>query len=293
MEFHGLFTALITPFNLDGSVDEKSFEKCIEFQIKNGVDGIVVLGTTGESPTISVKEYDELVKTCVKIVNGRTKVIAGTGSNCTQEALDRSIYAQKVGVDALLQVSPYYNKPTQKGLYEHFKVVADSVNIPIILYNIKGRCGVNLETETLLRLSEHPNIVSVKEASGDLNQMKEVIERVPKDFTVLSGDDGVALELCRMGGHGVVSVLSNILPKEMKQLITFCECKDWEKAKVLHDKMADLFSDCFIETNPQPIKTLMAMEGFCKEIFRLPMVTMEEVNRGKLLKTWGKFNDKK
>ncbi|MCK5461181.1 4-hydroxy-tetrahydrodipicolinate synthase [Candidatus Gracilibacteria bacterium] len=289
MEYRGLYTAIITPFKMDGSFDESVFKKLIEYQIKSGVDGIVVLGTTGESPTISTQEHNKIISIAVKLAKGRTKIIAGTGSNCTVEAINHSVHAEKAGADGLLQVSPYYNKPTQKGLYEHFMAVADSVNIPIILYNIQGRCGVNIETPTLLRLARHPNIFAVKEASGNLDQMKEVIESVPSDFTVLSGDDGLCFDLCKLGGVGVVSVLSNLLPKEMKSLVQTCEEGNWEEAKVQHEKLSTLFSACFIETNPQPIKTLMAKEGFCEEVFRLPMTIMERENKDNLLNIWSDF----
>lgn len=284
--YTGLYTAIITPFRADGSFDESAFETIIEQQILAGVDGIVVLGTTGESPTVTTEEHDQIIAFAVKVINRRTKVIAGTGSNSTAEAIHHSLAAQKVGVDALLQVNPYYNKPTQKGLYEHFKAVADAVKIPIILYNIEGRTGVNLETPTLLRLAEHPNIVAVKEASGNLDQMKEVIENVPNDFMVLVGDDALCLDICKLGGHGVISVASNIIPVEMKSFVDDCLVQDWEAAEAFQAKYAEFFDTCFIETNPQPIKTLMAEAGLCEEIFRLPMVTMEAENKVELLKVF-------
>lgn len=281
--FTGLYTAIITPFRKNGDFDEAAFSRIIEQQISGGVDGIVVLGTTGESPTVTPEEHDMITKLAVNLVNKRVKVIAGAGSNSTQEAIDRSLHAQNVGVDGLLQVNPYYNKPSQEGLYQHFQAIAQSVEIPIILYNIAGRTGVNLETETLLRLVDHPNIVSVKEASGDMKQIKEVINSVPEDFTVLSGDDGLTLDLMKSGGHGVISVLSNVLPTQMQELVTAAREKDWDKAEKSHQNLSDLFNHCFIETNPQPIKTLMAHEGLCEEVFRLPMVNMEEGNKAIVL----------
>ncbi len=287
--FTGLYTAVITPFNKDKSFDKESFKKILDDQIENGVDGIVVLGTTGESPTVSTEEHDEIIKFAVEYIDKRTTVIAGTGSNCTTEAIAHSLSAQKSGVDGLLQVNPYYNKPTQKGLYQHFKTIADNVNIPIMLYNIEGRTGVNLETQTLLKLAEHPNIVAVKEASGNLKQMKEVIDKTPKDFAILVGDDGLMLEFGKLGGDGLVSVASNRIPAEMKKFVDDCLAGNWEKAENFHNKYQEFFSACFIETNPQPIKTLMAEAGFCKEIFRLPMVAMEKENKGKLMEIFEKI----
>ncbi len=287
--FHGLYTAIITPFLDNGDFDENSFTKICEQQIKAGVDGIVVLGTTGESPTISHAEHEMIMQKAFDIIGGRTKLIAGAGSNCTREAIDLSKIAQRIGYDGILSVNPYYNKPTQEGMYQHFLAIADSINIGIILYNIKGRCGVNLETDTLLRLSRHKNIIGVKEASGDLEQIKEVINSVPDDFSVLSGDDNLTLEVMKMGGHGVVSVLSNALPKQMKDLVSALENKNWEKAQIIHDQLSDLFKDCFIETNPQPIKTLMTELGLCKANFRLPIIAMAKNNKEKLLASWKKY----
>ncbi len=284
--FTGLYTAIITPFKKDNSFDKENFKKIIDFQINSGVDGIVVLGTTGESPTISTREHDEIIAFAVDYIDSRVIVIAGAGSNCTAEAIHHSQAAEKAGVDGLLQVNPYYNKPTQKGLYHHFKAVADSVNIPIMLYNIEGRTGVNLETETLLKLVKHPNIVAVKEASGNLEQMKEVIEKTPEDFAVLVGDDGLMFEFGKLGGDGLVSVASNLIPLEIKGFVDDCLVGNFDKAKEFNKKYKEFFGACFIETNPQPIKTLMAEAGFCEEIFRLPMVTMEDKNKEKLMKIY-------
>lgn len=267
-------------------MDEAALFRLIDQQVASKVDGIVILGTTGESPTISSNEHDHLIELAVTHINGRCKMIAGTGSNCTRTAIYRSKLAESLGVDGLLLVNPYYNKPSQKGLYEHFKAIADSVNTPIILYNIAGRTGVNLETSTLVKLADHPQIVALKEASGDLNQIKAVIDSVPSNFTVLSGDDGITIDLIKMGGHGVVSVLSNILPTEMKEMVDTANESNWAQAQALHHSMSPLFDKCFIETNPQPIKTLLAHEGICEEVFRLPLTTMVEENRVTLLETW-------
>ncbi len=283
-KFSGVYTAIITPFDSNENVDYVSLGKLIEFQINSKINGIVVCGTTGESPTLSPKEHSEVIDFVIKKVNGRVKVIAGTGSNCTREAVDLSLHAKSAGADALLLINPYYNKPTQEGLYLHFKKIADSVKIPIILYNIKSRTGVNLETKTLLRLIEScNNIVGVKEASGDLVQIKEVINSVPKDFSVLSGDDNLTLEVINLGGHGVISVASNIVPIEMLSLTNFALNGDLESALRVHFSLAPLFGVEFIETNPIPIKFMLSKKGFCKEVYRLPMCELRPESKTKVL----------
>jgi 4-hydroxy-tetrahydrodipicolinate synthase len=275
--FSGVYTALITPFTKYGLVDDKAFEKIIEFQIAQGIDGLVPVGTTGESPTLSHAEHDRVIKLTVDIAAGRVPVIAGTGSNATSEAVQLSKHAESAGVDALLLVNPYYNKPTQKGLYLHFRTIADAVKIPCVLYNIKGRTAINLETDTLVKLANDcPNIVAVKEASGDLNQMKDVIARTPEDFSVLSGDDNMALALVEAGGDGVISVASNLLPSHMRQMIHAALERDLAKARAWEKNLAPFFSACFCETNPIPIKTAMAAYGWCEEEFRLPLCSLEK-----------------
>jgi 4-hydroxy-tetrahydrodipicolinate synthase len=275
--FSGVYTALITPFTKYGLVDDKAFEKIIEFQIAQGIDGLVPVGTTGESPTLSHAEHDRVIKLTVDIAAGRVPVIAGTGSNATSEAVQLSKHAESAGVDALLLVNPYYNKPTQKGLYLHFRTIADAVKIPCVLYNIKGRTAINLETDTLVKLANDcPNIVAVKEASGDLNQMKDVIARTPEDFSVLSGDDNMALALVEAGGDGVISVASNLLPSHMRQMIHAALERDLAKARAWEKNLAPFFSACFCETNPIPIKTAMAAYGWCEEEFRLPLCSLEQ-----------------
>ena len=274
--FSGVYTALITPFTKYGLVDDKAFEKIIEFQIAQGVYGLVPVGTTGESPTLSHAEHDRVIKMTVDIAAGRVPVIAGTGSNATSEAVQLSKHAESAGVDALLLVNPYYNKPTQKGLYLHFRTIADAVKIPCVLYNIKGRTGINLETDTLVKLAHDcPNIVAVKEASGDINQMKDVIARAPEDFSVLSGDDNMALALVEAGGDGVISVASNLLPSHMRQMIHAALEGDFAKARAWEKNLSPFFSACFCETNPIPIKTAMAAYGWCEEEFRLPLCSLE------------------
>ncbi len=276
MQAKGVYTALITPFTDLGTVDYQALEKIVNEQIDQGIDGLVPCGTTGESPTLSHEEHDRVIAQTVKYAAGRVPVIAGTGSNATTEAIRLSQHAEDSGADAVLLVNPYYNKPTQKGLYLHFKAIADSVKIPCILYNIKGRTGVNLETETLERLScDCSNIVAVKEASGSLEQMKAVIDKTEENFSVLSGDDNLALDLIKLGGDGVISVASNLFPKEMVRMTHAALDGDWETADKLGQWFAPFFSACFIETNPIPIKTAMAHMGWCRESFRLPMCSLE------------------
>ncbi|HLW22100.1 MAG TPA: 4-hydroxy-tetrahydrodipicolinate synthase [Sphaerochaetaceae bacterium] len=275
-KFTGVYTAIITPFTKYGLVDAEAFKRIIEFQISQGIDGLVPCGTTGESPTLSHAEHDRVIAMTVEIANGRVPVIAGTGSNATSEAVRLSKHAETAGVDAVLLVNPYYNKPTQKGLYLHFKTIADSVRIPCILYNIKGRTGVNIETDTLVRLAQDcPNIVAVKEASGDLAQMKDVIARTRDDFSVLSGDDNMAVDLVEAGGDGVISVASNLIPSHMRSMIHAALDGDIAKARAWEKNLSPLFSACFCETNPIPIKTAMASFGWCEEEFRLPMCRLE------------------
>ncbi|MGN0907737.1 MAG: 4-hydroxy-tetrahydrodipicolinate synthase [Bullifex sp.] len=275
--FRGVFTALITPFTDYGTVDYAALERIVNFQIESGIDGLVPCGTTGESPCLSHEEHDRVIAQTIKFAAGRVPVIAGTGSNATNEAIRLSQHAEDAGVDAVLLVNPYYNKPNQEGLYRHFRAIADSVSVPCILYNIKGRTGVNLETDTLLRLvNDCPNIYAVKEASGSMDQMTDVINRSPEDFIVLSGDDNLALELVKRGGDGVISVASNLFPKEMVRMVHSALDGDFEKAESIEKYFADFFRTCFIETNPIPIKTAMAHYGKCREIFRLPMCPLEK-----------------
>jgi 4-hydroxy-tetrahydrodipicolinate synthase len=281
--FKGVFTAIITPFKEDGSVDEECLKKLIDFNIENGVSGIVPCGTTGESPTLSHDEHDRVIELTVQHVNKRVPVIAGTGSNSTAEAVRLTKHAEEVGVDACLVVNPYYNKPTQEGLYRHFKAVADSVKIPIVVYNIKGRTAVNVETATLIRLANDcSNIVAVKEASGDINQMKDVIAQRKEGFSVLSGDDNITLELIKAGGNGVVSVASNIVPDRMVAMVKAALDGNFEEAEKINNELAPLFEAEFIETNPIPMKCALAMKGMCNEVYRLPMCELKPENKEKL-----------
>ena len=284
--FEGLFTAIISPFTKSGKLDEEALKKLIDFNIENEVDGIVPCGTTGESPTLTAEEHDRVIELTVEHVNGRVPVIAGTGSNCTAEAVRLSRHAEEVGVDGLLIVNPYYNKPTQKGLYLHFKEIADAVKIPCVVYNIKGRTGVNVETDTLVKLmTDCENIVAVKEASGDIEQMKDVIAKRKEGFSVLSGDDNIAFDLIKAGGNGVISVASNIAPKMMADMIHAALDGKNDVADELNQKLSELFRVEFIETNPIPIKTGLAMKGMCEEMFRLPMCPLEKPEHKEDLKT--------
>ena len=283
--FQGAYTAIITPFKDNGKVDEEAFKKLIDFQIENKIDGIVPCGTTGESPTLSHEEHEKVIEICIRHVNGRVPVIAGAGSNSTAEAISLTKHAKEIGADAVLQVNPYYNKPTQKGLYLHFKAIADAVDIPVIVYNIKGRTAVNVETPTLVRLmNDCENIAAVKEASGDINQMKDVIAQRKNGFSVLSGDDNMTLSLIKEGGDGVISVASNLVPNKIVAMVHAALDGKIEEAERLDKNLAELFKACFIETNPIPIKTALAMEGMCREVFRLPMCSMEDANKEKLRK---------
>ncbi len=281
--FTGVYTAIITPFTKEERVDEECLKKLIDFNIQEGVTGIVPCGTTGECPTLSHEEHGEVIELTVNHVNGRVPVIAGTGSNSTAEAIRLTKHAKEAGADAVLQVNPYYNKPTQKGLYLHFKAIADAVDIPMVLYNIKGRTAVNLETETLVNLANDcRNIVAVKEASGDLDQMRDVIKNTDENFSVLSGDDNMTLNLIEAGGQGVISVASNIIPGRMSSMVKEALSGSMERAREQEKNLSEFFEVEFIETNPLPIKTALAFQGKCEEVFRLPMCRMEDDNKDKL-----------
>ncbi|MFQ3307403.1 MAG: 4-hydroxy-tetrahydrodipicolinate synthase [Candidatus Midichloriaceae bacterium] len=289
-KFTGLYTALITPFNEDKSIDYNSLEQLILHQIEGGVDGLVLLGTTAESPTIDGEEFKSIIKFATNIIKGRIKVIVGTGSNDTKQAINKSIISQDLGADAILSVNPYYNKPPQAGLYTHFSSIADSIKIPMILYNIKGRTAVNLETETVVKLSKHQNIVGVKEASGDMQQIMDVIESTDSDFTILSGDDSLTLPIMVSGGHGVVSVISNIFPSEMKNMVDQCLAGNFDAAKNSHYKIYNLMKALLSSsTNPIPIKTLLAHIGKIKDEFRLPLCKMDKQNSDLLIKSYKNY----
>ena len=278
----GTYTALITPFAADGAIDYDALEKLIELQCAANVEGILILGTTGESPTVTHEEFEKMVPFAKKKIAGRSRLVVGTGSNDTAKTVSLSKEAETLGADVLLVVNPYYNKPTQEGLYQHFSAVAEAVDVPIILYNIKGRTAINVETETLMRIvADNSNVAAVKEASGDFDQMKNVIARAPEGFAILSGDDNMTNDLIAAGGHGVVSVLSNLLPADIKAMVDLGLAGKFDDAKAAHEKLLPLMKGCFIETNPLPIKTALVLKGIVQEIFRLPMCPMSPENRAK------------
>jgi 4-hydroxy-tetrahydrodipicolinate synthase len=288
---NGVITALVTPFKEDYSLDLEALRENVRFQIENGVHGLVPLGTTGESPTIKEEERKLIIKTVVDEVNGKIPVIVGTGTYSTEEAIRLSKEAQDLGADGLLVVAPYYNKPTQEGLYLHFKAISEAVDIPIIVYNIPGRTGVNVEVQTLVRLSQFDNIVAVKEASGNLAQVMDIIEALGDRITVLSGDDNLTLPIIALGGKGVISVISNLLPKPMVEFVEAALKGDFKKAKELHYHLLPLFKAAFIETNPIPIKTMMNLVGMKAGPCRLPLCNMQPHNLEKVKKILSRYEN--
>jgi 4-hydroxy-tetrahydrodipicolinate synthase len=280
--FQGSIVALVTPFR-GGKVDEPTLKKLVEMHVAQGTDGIVPCGTTGESPTLSHDEHKRVVEIVIEAARGRLHVIAGTGSNATSEAIELTAHAKKAGATGALVVNPYYNKPTQEGLYRHFRAVAEAVDIPILAYNIAGRTAVNVETDTLVRIvKDCPNIVGVKEASGSLDQMTQVILACGPDFSVLSGDDNLTLPLMSVGGRGVISVIANFVPRETAEMTHAALAGDWKLARELHLKLFPLSRAAFMETNPIPVKEAMAMMGMLEPEFRLPMCPMGAANRERL-----------
>lgn len=284
MMFKGSMVALVTPFK-QGRVDEKALENLVEFHIRGGTSALVPCGTTGESATLSYEEHDRVIELTVQYAKGRIPVIAGTGSNSTDEAIALTKHAKKAGAQASLQVSPYYNRPTQKGLYLHFKAIAEAVDIPIILYNIASRTGVNIEPETFAKLAGIKNIIGVKEASGSLEQMARIKDLCPKDFLLISGDDALTLPVMAIGGVGVISVVANIIPRDVADMCGAFEKGDAGKAREVHYRLLKLVKAMFIETNPIPVKTAMALMKLCEGDLRLPMCEMAPENREKLVKT--------
>ncbi len=288
--FKGSIVAIVTPFK-NGKVDEKKLRELIEFHIKNGTLGIVPCGTTGESATLSFDEHDRVIEIAIEQVKKRIPVIAGTGSNSTEEAIMLTRHAAKAGANASLQVSPYYNRPTQKGLYEHFKAIAESVDIPIILYNIASRTGVNIEPETIAKLARDcKNIVGIKEASGNLDQMSRIRQLCVEEFDLISGDDSLTLPILSIGGTGIISVVANIVPKDVAALVAEFEKGNLKIAQDIHYKLLPLIKAMFIETNPIPVKTAMGLLGMCEPDLRLPMCAMSSENLEKLkiaLKEYG------
>ncbi|MBN2468319.1 MAG: 4-hydroxy-tetrahydrodipicolinate synthase [Deltaproteobacteria bacterium] len=280
----GTITALITPFGEDGGIDEAALRKMVDFQIENGINGLVPCGTTGESPTLDYDEHNRVIDIVIDQARGLAPVIAGTGSNSTKEAISLTRHAADAGAGYSLQVAPYYNKPTQRGFYEHFAAIADSIALPIIIYNIPGRTGKNIEAETILKLAEHQNIVGVKEASGNLSQIMTILNHRPAGFTVLSGDDNLTFPLMALGGDGVISVASNIVPERVCGMVNLALEGRWEESRQRHYDLLPLFNALFLETNPIPIKAALHLKGIVKEAYRLPLCGMEPANRAKLEK---------
>ena len=288
--FYGSIVALITPFK-DGEVDYKALENLIEFHINNHTDAILVCGTTGEAPTLTFEEHEKVIEHAVKYARGRIKVIAGTGANATHEAIELTYHAKAAGADSCLLVVPYYNKPTQEGIYRHFKTIADEVDIPIILYNIPSRTGVEISVETIYRLvKECPNIIGSKESTPNMDRISELYKTLGENFTILSGDDSLTLPMMALGAKGVISVANNIMPKEVKALTQYALEGDWAKARQMHYYLFDLFKVLFIETNPIPVKTACWALGMCEKEFRLPLWQMKEENERKLIQTLKKYN---
>jgi 4-hydroxy-tetrahydrodipicolinate synthase len=277
--FEGAYTAMITPFGRNGAVDFGKLRELIEIQVRSGMDGIVPVGTTGESPTLDVDEHEKVIEACVEAARKRIKVIAGTGANSTREALELTQHAMKAGAGGTLQVTPYYNKPNQAGLIKHFSAVAD-LGLPTVLYNIPGRTGREIEVSTVVELSKHPNIVAVKEAGGSVDRVSSIVTRCK--IEVLSGDDSLTLPMMSVGAVGVVSVASNVAPKPVADMVHAALKGHWPEARALHLKYYRLFTDLFIDTNPIPVKAAMAMMGLIEEIYRLPLCEMGDPLKAKL-----------
>jgi 4-hydroxy-tetrahydrodipicolinate synthase len=280
--FEGAYTAIVTPFTKDNRVDYVKLKELIELQIQGGMDGIVPVGTTGESPTLDNEEHKKVIETAVETCRGRIKVIAGTGANSTSEALELTGFALRVGADGTLQVSPYYNKPNQEGLYRHFSTIAD-LGLPVILYNIPGRCGVEIALDTVARLAQHPNIKAVKEAAGSVPRVSQILALC--DLCVLCGDDPLTLPMMAVGAKGVISVAGNLAPKPVADLVHAALAGRWEEAQRLHQTYFQLFSDIFLDTNPIPVKAALAMMGRIEETYRLPLCAMSPALKNRLAET--------
>jgi 4-hydroxy-tetrahydrodipicolinate synthase len=283
MQLRGCGTALVTPFRQDGSIDEPSLRNLVAWQVESGIDFLVPCGTTGETPTLSRDEQLQVVDLTVEVAGGRVPIIAGATANATQDAIERAKdMAARPGVDGILTASPYYNKPTQEGQYQHFRAIAEAVDKPIILYNVPGRTGTNIEPATLARLAELPNIVGVKEASGNMAQIAEVATSVPDNFALFSGDDAITLPVIAVGGVGVISVAGNEIPREMAEMTRAALNNDWVGARQIQRKYLALMQANFIETNPLPVKAVLAMMGKIEEVYRLPLVPMRRDARAKV-----------
>jgi 4-hydroxy-tetrahydrodipicolinate synthase len=285
MQLKGCGTALVTPFSQDGSVDENALRDLVAWQVESGIDFLVPCGTTGETPTLSHDEWLRVIDLTIEAAAGRVPIVAGATSNSTQDAVAKAKeVATRPGVDAILTASPYYNKPTQEGQYRHFRAIAEAVDKPIILYNVPGRTSANLEPATVARLCEVPNIAGVKEASGNMTQIAEVLNVVPETFLVLSGDDAVTLPVIALGGVGVISVASNEIPREMSEITRAALNNDWQTARTIHRKYLPLMQANFIESSPLPVKAVLSMMGKIQEVYRLPLLPMRRDTRSKLQK---------
>ncbi len=285
MQLRGCGTALVTPFRQDGSIDEAALRNLVAWQVESGIDFLVPCGTTGETPTLSHDEWLQVIDVTIEVVAGRVPIMAGATSNSTYDAVEKAKeIAARPGINAILTASPYYNKPTQEGQYRHFRAIAEAVDKPIILYNVPGRTGANIEPATLARLAEVPNIAGVKEASGNIGQMAELFAVVPEAFLVFSGDDAVTLPIIALGGVGIISVASNEIPREMAEMTRAALANDWDTARRIHRKYVGLMQANFIESNPMPVKAVLAMMGKIEEVYRLPLLPMRRETRSKLQK---------
>ena len=285
MKLRGCGTALVTPFKRDGSVDETALRQLIRWQVDSGIDFLLPCGTTGETPTLSHDEWLRVIDVTIEAAQGRVPIMAGATSNNTQDAVAKTkeISARK-GIDVILTATPYYNKPTQEGVYQHFRAIAEASEKPVVLYNIAGRTGTNIETATLRRLAEIPNIIGVKEASGSISQIAEVCATLPEDFLVFSGDDAITLAVIGLGGVGIISVASNEIPAEMTRMTQAALANKWDMARLIFRKYLPLMQANFMESNPGPAKAVLSMMGRIEEVYRLPMVPMQPENRAKLEK---------
>ncbi len=282
-KFRGTGTALVTPFKKDGSLDGDALRRLVDFQVKGGVEALVPVGTTGENPTLSLEEQHKVVDIVLEQSGSRVKIFAGAGSNDTQKAVELARHAKASGADAALVVGPYYNKPTQEGYFRHYRTIAETADFPIVVYNVPGRTGGNIEASTVLRMAEEiENVVAVKEASGNMGQIMEIARNKPPEFSLLSGDDAYTLPLMSVGGDGCISVVANETPREFSELVRFCLDRKWDQALNLHNKLLPLMNANFLESNPIPVKAALAMMGMIEESYRLPMVPLTEKNRDKL-----------
>src|SRR6266852_6185147 len=283
MKLHGCGTALVTPFKQDQTIDQEALGRLVEWQVESGIHFLVPCGTTGETPALSKEEWLRVIDITIEVAGGKVPIVAGATSNYTADAVEKAReLSRRKGVDAILTASPYYNKPTQEGQYQHFKAIAEAVDKPLILYNVPGRTGANIEPATLGRLAKLPNIAGVKEASGNISQIAEVFNHVPDSFLVFSGDDSITIPVISLGGVGIISVASNEIPKELSEMTCAALKNDWKKARAIHRKYLPLMQANFIESNPMPVKAVVAMMGRVEEVYRLPMVPMKRETRAKL-----------